>query len=147
MSRPTVQVSTNINASPSEVWAALTTPELIKSYFFGTDIDTDWHQGSPIRFHGQWKGKAYEDKGEIKAFEPEKKLSYSHFSALSGVADKPENYHLVTFDLARAEGGTKVTLTQENLTDTATKTDPAKKQEFEKNWRMVLDGLKRVVES
>jgi len=147
MTQPTVQVSTKINASPGEVWTALTTPDLIKSYFFGTEIDTDWHEGSPIIFRGDWKGKRYEDKGKIQTFEPERKLSYSHWSPLSGAPDRPENYQLVTFDISRANGGTKVTLSQSNLMDDAKKPDPAKLQEFEKNWKMVLDGLKKVVEA
>ena len=147
MTQPTVQVSTNINASPGEVWNALTTPELIKSYFFGTEIDTDWEEGHPIHFRGSWKGKTYEDKGEIQVFEPERKLSYSHWSPLSGAPDKPENYNLVTFDLARAGDGTKVTLSQSNLTGATKPVDHAQKQEYEKNWRMVLDGLKRVTEA
>jgi|SRR6185295_5798384 len=147
MAQPAVQVSTNINASPSEVWNALTTPDLIKSYFFGSDVDTDWHEGSPIYFRGNWKGKKYEDKGEIQKFEPEKRLSYSHWSPLAGVPDKPENYHLVTFDLAQTESGTKVTLSQGDLAGKTKEIDAAKKQEFEKNWKMVLDGLKKVVEA
>jgi hypothetical protein len=45
--------------------------------------------------------KAYEDKGKILRFEPRKSLQYSHFSPLSGLHDNPENYHIVTIDLAR----------------------------------------------
>ena len=50
-----------INASTSKVWDALTKPELIKQYLFGTEVATDWQVGSPIRYRGVWEGKTYED--------------------------------------------------------------------------------------
>src|ERR1700674_335292 len=100
MNEITAQVSTTTSASPKKVWEALTTPAKLKQYFFGADVESDWKVGSPIRMKGEYKGKSYEDKGEIIAFEPMKRLSFSHWSALSGALDKPENYHLVTFGLA-----------------------------------------------
>lgn len=42
-----------IDASPAKVWAALTDPEQIKDYMFGSQVDTDWREGSPI----VWKGE------------------------------------------------------------------------------------------
>ena len=32
----------NIDAPTSKVWDALTKPELIKQYLFGTEVTTDW---------------------------------------------------------------------------------------------------------
>ena len=49
--------SIKLHASISKVWDALTKPEIIKKYFFGTDSITDWKPGSPIRFKGEWKGQ------------------------------------------------------------------------------------------
>src|SRR5471032_2610812 len=43
-------------------------------------------------------------------------LSFSHWSAMSGQADAPENYHIVTVNLAPEGKETKVILTQANLT-------------------------------
>ena len=37
-----------INAPTSRVWDALTKPDLIKQYLFGTQVTTDWRVGSPI---------------------------------------------------------------------------------------------------
>ena len=56
---------TEIEASPAEVWKALTDPELIKKYMFGSEVVTDWQPGSPITWKGEYEGKPYEDKGEI----------------------------------------------------------------------------------
>ena len=47
-----------IHASISKVRDALTNPEILKQYFFGTDTITDWKPGSPIKFKGEWQGNA-----------------------------------------------------------------------------------------
>jgi uncharacterized protein YndB with AHSA1/START domain len=44
------KVSIQINASSKAVWDALTKPALVKQYFFGTNVDTDWKRGSPSFF-------------------------------------------------------------------------------------------------
>ena len=51
------RVETRIDAPPDKVWAALTDKEKLRSFFFGSDIETDWRVGSPIFFRGDWKGK------------------------------------------------------------------------------------------
>jgi uncharacterized protein YndB with AHSA1/START domain len=35
------ETSISIDASPAQVWKALTTPTLIKKYLMGTDVSTD----------------------------------------------------------------------------------------------------------
>ena len=113
--KPTIEVSTLVAAQPQEVWAALTTPEIIKTYFFGADVETDWREGSPIRFRGDWQGKKFEDKGEVKQVAPQRRLTFSHWSPLSGQPDQPENYHVLSYELLPTGDGTKVTLSQTNL--------------------------------
>jgi uncharacterized protein YndB with AHSA1/START domain len=139
------QVQTTVKAPPSAVWSALTTPSALKQFFFGSDISSDWQVGSPIKFRGSWKGKPYEDKGNIQTFDREKRLAFTHWSPLSVIEDKPENYHVVSFDLRPVNGGTEVVLTQTNLNDSEPLT-AENRQEYDKNWAMVLDGLKKTVE-
>jgi uncharacterized protein YndB with AHSA1/START domain len=139
------QVRTTVNAPAIAVWKALTTASTFKQFFFGSDVSTDWRVGSPIRFRGEWKGKPYEDKGSIQAFDVGKRLAFTHWSPLSGMEDRPENYHIVTFDIRPAADGTEVVLTQTNQKDAEPLTEQNRK-EYAKNWTMVLDGLKRTVE-
>jgi uncharacterized protein YndB with AHSA1/START domain len=146
MNELTASVNSTIHASPSEVWRAITTPESLKTFFFGADVSTDWKIGSPIRMKGEYKGKPYEDKGTVLAVEPEQHLSFSHWSAMSGRVDAPENYHVVTFDLAAQGEQTKVTLSQANLTGGATPSDIAHRADYEKNWSTVLAGLAKLFE-
>ena len=135
------EVSTDIEASPKEVWKALLDPEAVRQYMFGARVDSDWREGSPIVWRGEWKGKAFEDKGVVLSVEPEQKLEYSHFSPLSGMPDQPENYHTVTIELAVRGKGTHVTLAQDkNRTEEA-------RDHSQKNWRTMLEGLKKLVET
>jgi uncharacterized protein YndB with AHSA1/START domain len=145
MAETTAQVSKTIDATPERVWEAITTPAIVKRYFFGADVDSDFRAGSPIRWRGEFNGKKYEDKGEVLAVERGRKLSVSHWSPLTGDADAPENYHVVTYELAPEGSQTRVTLTQSNLKGGVKPSDVEKRGEFEKNWTMVLDGLAKVL--
>lgn len=124
----------------SSVWDALTKPELVKQYFFNTDMDTDWKIGSPIFFRGEWQGKPYEDKGTVLSIKPMKSLSYNYWSGFSGLPDKPELYQVISFELSEAPGGVKLTVSQSNV-ETQEKADHGAS-----NWKMVLEGLKKFLE-
>ena len=134
------QVSINIHASISNVWEALTNPEIIKKYFFGTNTITDWKVGSPIKFKGEWEGKTYEDKGTILELQKNKLIKYDYWSSMSGIEDKPENYVIVTYQLSGGDENVNLSVLQENIPD------EKMKAHSEQNWNKVLDGLKKVVE-
>jgi uncharacterized protein YndB with AHSA1/START domain len=145
MSEATAKVSRVIEAPVEEVWEAITTPETVQTFFMGAQVESDFQVGSPIRFRGRFKGQAYEDRGEILAAEPEKKLSFSHYSPMSGAPDAPEHYHVVTYELTPEGRQTRVTLTQSNLKGGATRADEERRAEYEKNWAGVLAGLSKAV--
>lgn len=138
MPNDTVTVQKTIDAPASEVWAALTTPETIKKYFFDSNVESDFRPGSQIIWRGEHRGRRYEDKGEIQAVEPERSLTFTHYSKMSGKPDKPENYATVTYGLEPKGDKTEVTVTQQNCM--------GHEEETRKNWAMVLDGLKKTVE-
>ena len=136
----TATATVTIDAPVERVWAALTKPDIIKRYFFGTDTHTDWKVGGPIQFTGEFNGKSYKDKGTVLAFEPHRFIQYEYWSSLSGLEDKPENYLTISYYLTSLESKTPLDITQENVRDEATK------NHSEENWRQVLANLKRVVE-
>jgi uncharacterized protein YndB with AHSA1/START domain len=137
----TGRVSTTIEAPAERVWAALTRPEMIKQYFFGTDAHTSWQPGTPIRFTGEWQGKQYEDKGTVLAFEPSKLLRYTYWSSMGGMEDKPENYATVTYELQPLNDAvTELTIIQENIPD------EKMREHSEGNWAKVLEQLKELLE-
>lgn len=134
------ETSITIDADPSRVWKAITTPRLIKRYLFGTNVTSEWKVGTPIVYEGEYKGKKYKDKGVIKKLEPEKVFQSTYWSSMGGKDDKPENYNLVTYQLSAQDGKTKVTITQNNIHS------EKEKVHVEENWKMTLKGLKNVVE-
>src|SRR5262249_14672554 len=75
----TAKAQVEINASLAKVWNALVDPALIRQYMFGTNAVSNWQEGAPIVWKGEWEGKPYEDKGVILQLKPEHVLQYSHF--------------------------------------------------------------------
>ncbi len=141
MSKPfTVNVSIEINANTATVWKWLTTPDLIKQYFFGTETETDWKKGSPIFFRGEWEGKKYEDKGMILDSEQGKFVKYNYWSSMSGMPDIPENYATITYELAAKGNATILSIIQDGI-DTE-----ERKTHSEQNWLAIMGGMKKMVE-
>jgi uncharacterized protein YndB with AHSA1/START domain len=129
-----------INATTERVWDALVTPDVIKQYMFGTNVVSEWREGGPITWKGEWQGKSYEDKGVILKLQPRRTIHYSHFSPLSGFPDKPENYHTVTIDLSADGNQTQLSSTQDNNA-----TEEARAHS-EKNWGVMLAAMKKFLE-
>ena len=134
------KASTKIRVPASRVWDALTNPEIIKQYFFGTEAISDWKEGSRLEFKGEWEGKKYVDKGEILKSEPEKLFQYTYLSSFSNLPDAPENYANITYELLEDEGETTLTIKQENVAN-----EEARKHS-EKSWEQVLKSLKDLLE-
>ena len=132
--------SLSMHATPAEVWQALINPEVIKEYLHGTETVTDWKLGSPILFSGEWQGKPYIDKGVILDINPERVLSYSYWSSMSGTDDFEDNYAHITFHISPYDEETTLTITQDNLEDDAAVV------KTEDNWMTVSHTIKRIVE-
>jgi uncharacterized protein YndB with AHSA1/START domain len=127
-------------APASKVWQGLTDPEMVKAYFFGTNLQSSWRVGEPIVFSGEWDGKKYEDHGKILDIEPGKFLKYSYWSSMSGTDDIPENCATITYSLSENNGETTLVITQDNIKDEEAK------QHSEQNWQGVFDGLRKMIE-
>jgi uncharacterized protein YndB with AHSA1/START domain len=130
-----------IEASPERVWQVLLDPVATKEFMFGSEVETDWQVGSPITWTGEYEGKAYQDKGQVLAVEPGRRLQVTHYSPMSGQPDVPENYHTLTYELRGGNGTTQLTLSQDNN---------ASEEEAEHSrgmWEMLVQGVKKVAEA
>jgi uncharacterized protein YndB with AHSA1/START domain len=134
------QTHITISTGVANVWDALVNPEMIRQYMFGTNVVSDWKEGSSIVWKGEWEGKPYEDKGVILKLKQERVLQYSHFSPLSGELDVPEHYHTVTMELSPQGTGTMLLLSQDK---NSTEED---REHAEKMWGMMLTSLKTFLE-
>ena len=140
MENLTLKTEVKFNAPIEKVWQGLTDPKIVKQYFFGTDVATDWQLGSPIIWSGEWEGKKYEDHGKILDVVPGKYVKYSYWSSMSGTEDKPENYQNVSYELDEKDGVTTLTIAQDNV-----KSEEAK-QHSEQNWQWIFGEMKKLVE-
>ena len=133
--------SIDIHSSPSKIWEALINPEIVKEYFFGAEIVTDWKEGSSITFKGEYNGNKYEEKGVLLKVTPNTQLQYSHWSHFDGLPDSPENYRTWTFDLHTEDGITQLSITEDNI--------PTKKQQNRSDefWSDVLLKIKKLIEN
>jgi uncharacterized protein YndB with AHSA1/START domain len=132
--------SVRIDAPIEQVWQAVTTPTLIKEWFFGVDTEAEWKVGGVLVHRGDYQGRPYVDRGEILEFLPPRRLVHSHWSDVSGKPDRPENHEIVTWDLAERGDGTELTITERNLpSEEAVSTS-------ESAWKAALDRLKALLE-
>jgi uncharacterized protein YndB with AHSA1/START domain len=136
-----LSTTASIDAPVDEVWRAITSPPLIKRWFFGVDTQSDWKVGSSLVHTGEWQGKPYEDKGTILKIEPPVLLVHTHWSDVSGLPDLPENYQEVTWALSGRNGQTDLTITERNLPSEEARAAS------EEGWKLALGGLKELFDS
>lgn len=136
-----LNVSTRIHASAARVWEGITNPDLVREYFFGTNLESNWVVGEPIVYRGEWEGTAYEDKGVILQLEPEKVLKHNYLSSWSGKPDVPENYQVITYTLTPDGDDIILSVSQDNI-----ETEEAKAHS-EQNWNLLLGNLKKLLEA
>jgi uncharacterized protein YndB with AHSA1/START domain len=141
---PAITKSLTIKAPPARVWFALTKPVLMQRWMSSNEltIHSEWRIGGPIRMQGTLHGVAFENRGTIHQFEPEKVFQYDYWSTLSRsrLADSPENYSVVRFELAATRGGTLLTLTLSNFVDVSIY------QHANFYWNSALQALKAICE-
>jgi uncharacterized protein YndB with AHSA1/START domain len=129
-----------IDAPRATVWQVVTDEALLSRAFLGARVETDWREGSPITFSGEWEGKRFRDKGEIAAARTNELLRFTHFSPMTGLPDTPENYHTVSFELSERGPRTVLTITQTNVAS------EEEQRHSEANWERVAQAAKELAE-
>ncbi len=98
---------TFIKTSPERLWAALTTPDFIKKYWFGTTQETDWQPGS------SWKMVRAEglvtDVGEILEIDPPRRLVLKWRNEFRPEL-KAEGYSRCTIEIEAVADAAKLTV-------------------------------------
>ena len=136
-----LNASININASAAEVWNALTNKEMIKEYFFGTEANTDWKEGSPISFTGTWEGTTYEDKGTVLKVEKEKLLQHDYWSSFWGNDVGSDERSIITYEIKPGEDEqTVLTVKQEGFKDSKSR------DQSKGHWEGILKNIKNLLE-
>jgi uncharacterized protein YndB with AHSA1/START domain len=130
-----------LNAPVEKVWNALTQPELVKQWQYGSDLITDWKVGNEIRFRNEWEGQVFEQWGNVLEIVPNQKIKYSLFFPRPGLEDKPENYFIMSYVLSEENQKTKLEIIQEDNRPGAVQEEP----QGEEN--PILQGLKAIIEA
>lgn len=131
---------TYIKTTPDELWRALTDPELVKQWRFGSHAESDWRVGSPWRMVTE-AGQVL-DSGEIVESDPPARLTIKWRSEW-----KPEltaeGYSLCTLDLEPVSSeATKLTVTH------AIDKSPSQLIDgVSMGWPMTLSNLKTFLET
>jgi uncharacterized protein YndB with AHSA1/START domain len=107
-----------IAAPLAAVWDALTDPAAMCAWMgepeMAIDVATDWRPGSAIVVSGVHHGP-FRNQGIVLDFIPGTLLRYTHLSSVSALADVPEHYCVIAFELAAVAEGTAVRLTVERF--------------------------------
>ena len=126
-----------VDATPAEVWDALTNPEKTRGYYYGTDILSDWQRGS------RWTSVSGDElflEGELIEVDAPRKIvqTFHVVEDKAAAADPPSR---VTWELIPLDSTTtRVRMIHEGMGE-------ATGNYVEGGWEQILAGLKRVVES
>jgi uncharacterized protein YndB with AHSA1/START domain len=149
MDKLVVKNSILINAPVATVWDALVNPDQTKKYMFGCETVSDWKVGSPLLWSALYEGKeTVFVKGIIIDIVPQKLLKYTVIDPNAAMADIPENYLNVTYELSGLDDKVELTVTQDGFESA----DDGEKryQDVHNNgegWNPILVQIKALAES
>jgi uncharacterized protein YndB with AHSA1/START domain len=129
-----------LNAPIQKVWDALTMPEQVKLWQFGSDLITNWKVGSSIEFITEWQGTTFKQWDTILEIRHHELIRYSLFAPRPDLEDKPENYFIMNYILSSHNEKTVLNILQEDNRPNAMQEAP----QGEEN--PILQSLKKLVE-
>jgi uncharacterized protein YndB with AHSA1/START domain len=92
-------------ADPETTWAALTEPETVKRYYYGTAPRTTWEVGAVIDFVDD--DGDVQLTGEILEFDPPRRLAHTFIATWYGERDDQGSLH---WELEPTAAGCRITL-------------------------------------
>jgi uncharacterized protein YndB with AHSA1/START domain len=130
---------TYIRTTPEQLWAALTSPDFMKQYWFGMHHETDWKAGSPWRL--VFPDGRVADAGEIVEIDPPSRLVLKWRNEFRPEL-KFEGYSRCVVELEPVAGAVKLTITHA--------VDRAESKLIEAvsgGWPRILSNLKSLLET
>lgn len=129
---------TYIRTTPKKLWHALTTTEVIKKYWFGLKIDSDWKVGSTWKFY-------YEDKlmdsGKILENVYQKRLVRSWINEWKPKLNK-EGISRCVYEMEQIGASVKLTITH-----SIEKHNSKFIEAVSEGWPMCISNLKSLLET
>jgi uncharacterized protein YndB with AHSA1/START domain len=130
---------TYIRTTPEDLWAALTTSEFMKKYWFGMTIETDWKVGSPWKL--TFPDGQIADAGEIVEFDRPRRivLKWKHERRPELAA---EGYARCAIELEPQDSAVKLTVSH-----TIERADSKLIGAVSGGWPRILSNLKSLLET
>ena len=126
-----------VAAPAEEAWKALTDPDTVRQYYYGTSPRTTWAVGSPIAFVDD-EGEV-QITGEVLAFEPPVRLAHTFIATWYGGQDDQGSLH---WEIAATETGCRITLIHRGA-----KAHTREGSETADGSRQIIEDLKVLLES
>src|SRR5215217_3330682 len=138
MSDSTFVYVTYIRTAPEKLWQALTTPEIIKQYWFGMSVESEWQAGSPWKMYADGSPM---DSGEILESVSQKRLVMSRRSEWKPEF-KAEGNSRCVYEIEPTGAAAKLTLTH-----SMERPDSKFIGAVAEGWPMVISNLKSLLET
>ena len=130
---------TYIRTTPEQLWAALTTSEFMKKYWFGMNIETDWKTGSP------WKlifpDGRIADTGEIVELDRPRRIVLKWRNEFRPELTA-EGYARCSVELEPQDGAVKLTISH-----TIERAQSKLIEAVSGGWPRILSNLKSLLET
>ncbi len=132
-----------LQATPEQVWEALTHPRMTKQYYFNSEVHSDWKEGSALRWTGNYDGHEIDVEGKILEIVPGKRIKYSGFDRLAaGDLSRSGDIH-ITHEIVPQVGRTKLLTTISNFEGDESRAEYAAQQ-----WDLeIMPKLQTLVET
>ncbi|HEY5237050.1 MAG TPA: SRPBCC family protein [Rhizomicrobium sp.] len=130
---------TYIRTTQEKLWAALTTPETMRKYWFDMHQETDWKPGSPWKL--MFPDGRVADAGEVLEFDPPNRLAVKWRNEFKPEL-KEEGYSRCIMELAQDGDVMKLTITHSIERENAKIIEAVSG-----GWPKVLSNLKTLLET
>ena len=128
-----------IDASPAEVWAALTDPQQTRQFWHGALNHSTWQAGAHWTSESE-TGELYLDGEVVEVDRPRRMVHTMRFLQDAEAADEPPS--LVEISIDAIDGGSRLRLVNSNLGPQSLQNVTAAG-----GWDRILAGLKTLLET
>jgi len=130
---------TFIRTTPEQLWSALTSPDIMRKYWFGMHQESDWQIGASWRLLR--KDGSVTDTGEVVEIDPPRRLVLKWRNEFRPEL-KSEGYAHCTYEIEPMDGSVKLTITH-GMDRPGTKFIEA----VSGGWPRILSNLKSLLET
>ena len=135
MNAPKLVYVTQIRTTPAKLWEALTNPDFIQQYWFGSRNISTWQEGDTVE--GRSEEGELDWKGKILKSVPGEELSFT----FDHLTDEPPSTVRFTIEPYQADT-VQLTITHEDFPEVS-----AIRDRVSNGWPSIIKGIKSLLET